>query len=608
LGCSSRWVGQTQTQGMPFSCSAASGEQKVRGFSAEHLSTLRAFDDASGVMTVTHSSAAASSEVGALVVFVTREGLAAAPSVDCGVFGSVPASALPVDYKADAGEVAVVNGSPDGGAARLVLVGLGAEESVDTDSFRKAVHSAISACKSCRDVKHAGVWWPSVASLSVPEAVAADTLCRTSILSNHYFDKYLSSATATATTTSEKTEGAVDDVAPDSKTRFLSSLCIFSGEDEGESARMLNLADASATLRFAFDDASAVSMTELLTKSASMGYASVLSRELANDRAEAVSPSFLEDVALRLGRTHEHLTVTAVQEDELNEQGYCMITSVGRAANEKARLVVLDYSPPVSADSSSSSSGPICLVGKGITFDTGGLHLKTGTFMDGMDADMGGAAAVLGAMQGIASMGLSTRVVGVLAVAENAIDADSYKPMAVLQSAHGISVEVGNTDAEGRLALADALTYVQKHYPKPSCVIDIATLTGACVVALGEYSAGVFTNSDQLASTVTRGGSAVFERAWHMPIFPEHRRELKCAYADVSSTGAGRYGGASTAAAFLEKFVEKGTRWAHIDIAGPGMYSAQREHMNKGGTGFGSQLLTEVVASLELDEASKSSK
>lgn len=212
------------------------------------------------------------------------------------------------------------------------------------------------------------------------------------------------------------------------------------------------------------------------------------------------------------------------------------------------------------------------------------------------------ARAVLGAFRALTRMGLARNVVAVLAIAENAIGEHAYKPHGILRSHAGLTVEVKNTDAEGRLVLADALSYAQARHA-PHTIIDLATLTGACVVALGEYAAGLFGNSSALRGALVAAGEARGERLWPMPIFAEHREEIRgAATADLQSTGGGRMGGACTAAAFLEFFIGAQAAgggaaampaWAHLDIAGPAMYSKSRSFMNAGGTGFGVQTIAQ---------------
>eukprot|EP01123_Difflugia_compressa_P006668 TRINITY_DN18993_c0_g1_i1.p1 TRINITY_DN18993_c0_g1~~TRINITY_DN18993_c0_g1_i1.p1 ORF type:complete len:238 (+),score=52.27 TRINITY_DN18993_c0_g1_i1:70-714(+) len=203
---------------------------------------------------------------------------------------------------------------------------------------------------------------------------------------------------------------------------------------------------------------------------------------------------------------------------------------------------------------------------------------------------MSGSATVLSVMSALPKLNVKANVVGALCLAENAISNQSYHPSSIIKSYKGLTVEIGNTDAEGRLVLADALSYVQKKY-QPSSIVDIATLTGACCVALGEYASGLFTNSDVLKQELIQSGDAVFERTWPLPLFPEYSSEIKGTHSDLKNTGKGRYGGACTAAAFLKEFIEENVCWAHLDVAGPAMTSEKRGHIPKGGTGYGVQLL-----------------
>ncbi|KDO27530.1 hypothetical protein SPRG_06797 [Saprolegnia parasitica CBS 223.65] len=315
----------------------------------------------------------------------------------------------------------------------------------------------------------------------------------------------------------------------------------------------------------------------------------LLARNLGNERSDIVDPAFVEEIARASASELPNLTVKVLQDADLRAEGMNMMVLVGQAAVVPPRLVILEYSGNPSAPSEK-----IALVGKGITFDTGGLNLKPTGFIEDMHTDMCGAAAVLGAVRAAAKANLPVNVVAVLALAENAIGSKAAKPHTIVQSHKGLTVEVNNTDAEGRLVLGDALSYVQRYYA-PHTVIDVATLTGACIVALGEYTAGLFSNSDTLATALIDAGASTHERCWRLPILPEHTAELKGSMCDSRSMGTGRYGGACTAAAFLQQFVEKDVAWAHVDIAGPSNYSAQRSYMPAGATGFGVQVLFEYL-------------
>jgi leucyl aminopeptidase len=275
--------------------------------------------------------------------------------------------------------------------------------------------------------------------------------------------------------------------------------------------------------------------------------------------------------------------------------------AVGQAARHAPRYIELHYK-----GDPEHPEDVTALVGKGVCYDTGGLNIKPTGSMEDMHMDMGGSAAVLGTALAVHRLGLKRNIVFVVGAVENAIDSLAYKPHAIIKSHKGLTVENGNCDAEGRLVLADALSLVQQRH-KPGTIIDLATLTGACVVALGEPLAGAFTNSKALREALIAAGDARYERCWPMPILAEHRAELTgTPFADVKSTGEGRTGGACTAAAFIEMFIgvdaakNGGTAykpaWCHLDIAGPAMYSKDRGHMKRGGTGFGVQLLTEFLA------------
>jgi len=227
---------------------------------------------------------------------------------------------------------------------------------------------------------------------------------------------------------------------------------------------------------------------------------------------------------------------------------------------------------------------PVVLVGKGITFDTGGISLKPGAEMDEMKYDMCGAASVLGTFKTIAALDLKLNVIGLIPTCENMPDGRATRPGDVLTSMSGLTIEVLNTDAEGRLILCDALTYAERF--EPSAVVDIATLTGACVIALGHHATGLFSNQDALAHELLRAGEAALDRAWHMPMWEEYQPLLESNFADLANIG-GRAAGSITAACFLSRFAEK-YHWAHLDIAG----TAWKSGKEKGGTGRPVPLLT----------------
>lgn len=312
-----------------------------------------------------------------------------------------------------------------------------------------------------------------------------------------------------------------------------------------------------------------------------------LTRNLGNERADVATPAWYEKQAFQLASSYPtKLAMETLHAGELKGLGMNMLLAVGQGAVVEPRLVLLHY------NGAPDCSEKIALVGKGITFDTGGVNLKPTGYIEDMYIDNAGAATVLGTLQACVELGVKKNIVVALCLAENAISQSAVLPSAILKSYKGLTVEIGNTDAEGRLVLADGLTYVQKHC-KPTHVIDVATLTGACVVALGEYAAGLFTNDDAFAAQLKSAGEVTSEIAWPLPILDEHAEELKGIDSDLKNIGKGRYGGASTAAAFLREFIEKDVKWCHLDVAGP---AKARGDKVQGASGFGVQLLVEWLS------------
>jgi len=309
----------------------------------------------------------------------------------------------------------------------------------------------------------------------------------------------------------------------------------------------------------------------------------ILSRNLVNQSPSLATPAWMQEQAESLFKIIQQVKVSSIVGEELAEKNYGCIYAVGKGATSPPRLVTLQYN-----GNSGNEEVSLALVGKGVTFDSGGFNLKPTGSIEDMTLDKSGACNVLAAIHCINELKLPINVIGCLALAENMIGKESYKPGDVLTSYSGKTVEITNTDAEGRLCLCDALTHMQKHY-KPKIIIDMATLTGACVTALGSDTAGLFTNDDNLAEKLLKCSSCVDERMWRLPIFPEHTKSMKGVVADLKNSG-GRYAGASTAAAFLKEFIEPNTKWAHMDIAGPATKSNQNSKVSLG-TGFGTQTI-----------------
>ncbi|GAB3781816.1 leucyl aminopeptidase [Dyella agri] len=282
-------------------------------------------------------------------------------------------------------------------------------------------------------------------------------------------------------------------------------------------------------------------------------------RELANLPPNICTPAYIAGQAEAFAAAHEQVDCSVLDHVEMEKLGFGSLLAVGRGSANKPKLVVLQY------HGGTEGTAPYAFIGKGITFDTGGISLKPGPGMEEMKFDMGGAAGVLGAFIAAVAMGLKLNLVCVVPAAENMPDGDSYRPGDVLTSLSGQTIEVLNTDAEGRLILCDALTYTARTF-QPSAMIDAATLTGACVIALGKHASGLFSKHDDLAAELLAAGEHTLDRAWRMPLWDDYQVQLDSGFADVANIG-GKSAGAITAACFLSRFTE-GLRWAHLDIAG----------------------------------------
>lgn len=305
-----------------------------------------------------------------------------------------------------------------------------------------------------------------------------------------------------------------------------------------------------------------------------------LARELGNRPGNFCTPDDLAREARKLARSSSKASCKVLNEKAMAELGMHSLLSVSAGSAVPARLITLEYK------GGKRGAAPHVLVGKGITFDSGGISLKPGAKMDEMKYDMGGAASVLGTMQAILAMELPLNVVAVIAAAENMPSGTATKPGDVVTSMAGITIEILNTDAEGRLVLCDALTYAKRY--KPASVVDIATLTGACVVALGSHASGLYANDDSLADSLLAAGTASHDRAWRMPLWDDYQKQLSSNFADVANIG-GPGAGSITAACFLARFAED-YPWAHLDIAGTAWDSSP-----KGATGRPVGLLTQYL-------------
>ena len=321
-----------------------------------------------------------------------------------------------------------------------------------------------------------------------------------------------------------------------------------------------------------------------------------LARDLVSEPANVLYPA---EYARRCQQalTRHGIKLDVLDEAQMEKLGMRLLLSVGQGSGRESRLVVMHW------NGGAAKSPPIALIGKGVCFDSGGISIKPAAGMEDMKWDMGGSAAVVGAMRAIAGLGLKQNVVGLIGLVENMPDGKATRPGDVVASMAGQTVEIINTDAEGRLVLADVLTYTARHI-KPALMVDLATLTGAIIIALGHSNAGLFANDDGLAAAILGASKATGDSVWRMPLAEDYNKLLKSTIADVKNIG-GRWAGAVTAACFLQRFVAKKTPWAHIDIAGMAWADKASATTPAGGTGFGVRLLTKFVEDYQASSEAK---
>lgn len=427
-------------------------------------------------------------------------------------------------------------------ARRIVLVGLGDEKKADAESLRRAAGIGIRTLRSAK-AKSAVLVAPALRRVAADDAGQA--MAEGALLGAYRFDKY-------------KTQN-------------------------GPNVELASIRIAETEARHTSDLRKGAKLGETAATSANFA------RDLSNEPGSVHTPAWLADRARALGREHG-LSVRVLGPRELERERMGGILAVGRGSANPPRLVVLEHRKPAKGRRSHPT---IALVGKGVTFDSGGISIKPSESMDEMKHDMSGAAAVMGAMRAIAIRDLPLHVVGILGCAQNMPDGAAYLPGDVISTRSGKTIEVLNTDAEGRIVLADCLDYAREL--EPNAIVDLATLTGACMVALGSECCGLLGNDEKLLARVRAAGERVHELAWPLPLFEAHKKAVRGNVADVKNT-AGRHAATSTAAAFLSTFVGD-TPWAHLDIAGMAWTSSERPYCARGATGFGVRLLLELLQS-----------
>jgi len=440
------------------------------------------------------------------------------------------------DFTGKRGQSSLLYAGDDLPARRLLLVGLGDRTSFTPDRLRR---TAATVARRARTLKAGDVAFVLPTPEGSETSGAARAAAEGAVLGLYRFEKY-------------KTKNNNDAEGPESF-----DLVLGGSEDE----------------------AAASAGAEVGEKVAS---GSVLARDLANEPSNTATPEFLAGRAREIGDRYG-MTVTVLDRAGIEAEGLTGLATVGRSASNEPRFLVLEHRK-------GGGGNPVVIVGKAVTFDSGGISIKPSTGMEDMKFDMGGGAAVLGAMEAVGALDLPLDVVAIVPATENLPGGDAFKPGDVLTMANGKTVEILTTDAEGRLILADALVYARRY--DPAAVVDCATLTGACVIALGAHASGLMGNDENLIAEVQTAGETTGERAWPLPLFEEYTEQIKGDTADIKNSG-GRGGGALTAGAFLKEFA--GFPWAHLDIAGTAYGKKGNAYTAKGATGAPARLLVEFL-------------
>ena len=457
----------------------------------------------------------------ALAVGVFADGeLSAAADVIDRASENLVKSVVKQDFKGKPGEILTLRHLPGVRAERVMLVGLGKQADYTIKTFQKAEAAFAKQCVAL------GLTQATTALATVPCPAADPAL----------LGRLSAQAAHDATYHYDQTMGK-----PDAKLRPKLKKYAVLGE--------------RATTR---------ALQTGLTEGDALGQGMALTRTLGNLPGNICTPTYLGNQAKALGRQFKSIKVSVLEKKQIEALGMGSFLSVAKGSHEAPRFIVMHYKGKLPAKA--KSAGPTVLVGKGITFDTGGISIKPAAAMDEMKFDMCGAASVFGTLYAMATMQWAGELVCLIPTCENMPSSTATKPGDVVKSMSGQTIEVLNTDAEGRLILCDALTYAERF--KPAAVIDIATLTGACIVALGSVNSGLFTPDDELAQDLLSSGKRALDPAWRLPVEDDYQDYLKSNFADIANIGnAGPKAGATTAACFLARFA-KAYRWAHLDIAG----------------------------------------
>jgi leucyl aminopeptidase len=466
-------------------------------------------------------------------------------SLDKSLGGCIEAVVSQGDFRGNANEALLVY--PQSGCAqkRVLLLGLGKEETLDNERLRGIAGRSVQGAV-LRGAPKVALLVPS--TRRIPVSDVAQSLAEGATLGGYRFDTYRKKK-------------------QDSPTKPIKSLALLY-------ARLAKPGDARKGL----------------SRGIILGESQNLARTLSNEPGNAMPPAALAQAAVKMAR-EVGLKSHVMNPAELKRRKMGAILAVGQGSANPPRLIVLEHKP-AGRGKARSKPPTLCLVGKGITFDSGGISIKPSPNMGDMKHDMGGAAAVVGAMRAVKLLDLPLHVVGIVAAAENMPSGAAYRPGDIITTHSGKTVEVGNTDAEGRLVLADALSHAIETY-SPAAMVDLATLTGACMVALGRFASGLMGNNDALVDQMRQAGIRSGEIAWPLPLFDGHKKTMQGTISDLVNV-AGREAGASTAGGFLAAFVDD-TPWLHLDIAGTAWTTKMGPYQGRGATGVGVRLLLDFL-------------
>jgi len=491
----------------------------------------------------------ASAEAGTLVVLTDETLALGAEAQALGIADLVRKAAGTADYKGRALATLDLLAPAGLNFDRLIVVGLGKAEELVEDDWTRLGGTVLGALRK-------GEQATLLAERPDGTAISADQLADIglgAVLRGYSFDRYKSGK---------------------------------SGKDSKEGKNDENGKAAKGPIRLDIVAGEASKAKKAWVSRLAIAEGAILARELVNEPANVLGPVEFAEKAAELAALG--VTIETLTEKQMKKLGMRALLGVAQGSVRPPRLVAMQW------NGSKSKDKPVAFVGKGVVFDTGGISIKPAGGMEDMKGDMGGAAAVVGLMHALASRKAKANVVGIIGLVENMPDGNAQRPGDIVEAASGVTIEIINTDAEGRLVLADALWYAQKTY-EPKAIVDLATLTGAIMVALGSDHAGMFANDDALAEALSKAGTATGEKVWRMPLGAAYDKMIESKFADIKNTG-GRYGGSITAAQFLKRFVDDGVAWAHLDIAGTAMGSPQTETNRSWASGWGVRILDRLVA------------